>query len=106
MLSAENFMTPRSKNGGANLSPRRSATIAGLPHRGGGAAPGGGGGELRPTNANIRPMKCSGGQSRERDAATRLQHAPHLGHYDIGAWREHVAQWPNWLTTTSNDASG
>jgi hypothetical protein len=95
-------ITPRSKNGGPKRSPSRSATVAGLRHCGGGAAPGGSGGPLRPTNANIRPMKCSGGRVAN---ATR---PPGLGTRRISATTTSgrgANMCPNWLTTTSSRRS-
>ncbi len=56
-LSAETSMTPRSKNGGPNLSPRRSATSAGFPH-----------------SCGQRTRRC--GPRGARAARLRRQHAP------------------------------
>ena len=69
----------------------------------GGAAPGGGGGMLRPTKTNMRPVKCSGGQ-----VANAIR-PPGLSTRRISAMATSgrgANMWPNWLSTTSNDASG
>ncbi len=99
----DQLLQPRAKNGVSNLSPRRSATMLGLPHCGGGAAPGGGGGEFLPTKANRRPTKCSGGQ------VANAMRPPGFSTRRICATvtsGRGANMWPNWLTTTSNWPSG
>src|SRR5258708_6322752 len=67
------------------------------------AAPAGGGGELRPTKANSRPTKCSGGHVANAIRPPALS----TRRISVTAIPGRGANiWPNWLTTRSNDASG
>src|SRR5437867_7785703 len=95
-------MTARSKTRFVTATPRRSRTMVGSPHWGGGDTKAGGGGKYCPTNVKMRPMHSSGGHVEKamRPPGLRTRSISRVAISGRGA-----NMWANWLSTTSKAPS-